>query len=365
MEAGGIVYEDYVASSGPFSPHRLASGSKSFWGALAVAAAQDGLIQLDEKVSDTLVEWKNDPRKSEITVRQLLNFTSGLDPATETLRGNAKSEDKFKRVLDIPSFDSPGNSFAYGPSHLFAFGAFLQRKLAAAGKNSDPLDYLHERILDPIGLRVAKWTRDKAGNPVMPYGAYISPREWAKFGELLLNGGEWDGVQLIDKTMLAEMFMGSFANPAYGLAIWLNKDAKQAQVFTVADGEVNQQIENFDDGYIYRNGPTDMVMAAGQGKQRLYVIPSRDLVIVRQGESRGGWRDSEFLAILLSSDTVSTFESGVHGGTFTNIRSACKADIMRFCPDARGDESALRNCYKRYRNQISRQCQEAVRARRH
>ena len=79
MVRGEILFEDYAPGWTAEKPHLLASGTKSFCGVMAACAVHDGLLTLDERVADTLVEWKDDPRKSRITIRQLLSLSSGID----------------------------------------------------------------------------------------------------------------------------------------------------------------------------------------------------------------------------------------------------------------------------------------------
>src|SRR5436190_17012585 len=62
-------------------PHKIYSGTKAFWCLAGLAAAEDGLLSLDDHVGDTIPSWKSDPRKSRVTIRQLLDFSSGLEPA--------------------------------------------------------------------------------------------------------------------------------------------------------------------------------------------------------------------------------------------------------------------------------------------
>ncbi len=258
-----IVYEQYTQGYTPETSYRLASGTKSFWGPLALVAQHEGLLTLDETVSDTITEWKEDPRKSKITVRQLLNFTSGLFPANDVLRGPG-AENKFEYALGVPANHEPGTEFKYGAAHLFSFGEFLSRKLEADGQDPDPLAYLHAKILDPIGLEVDSWSRDAAGNPQMPFGAFLTARQWAKFGQLILHRGEHNGRQLIPSDTLPQVFEGSKANPRYGLNWWLPGGNKPQGGF---------------------NMPADTVSANGAGNQRLIVIPSLNMVVVRQGET--------------------------------------------------------------------------------
>ncbi|WP_190275811.1 serine hydrolase domain-containing protein [Thiorhodovibrio frisius] len=368
---GRVLFENFGQAAGIDQPHRLASGTKTFWGLLAVAAAQDGLIDLDERVADTIQEWQSDPRKSRITVRQLLHFTSGLDPATKELQGNPESGDKFALALRVPAVAEPGTTFAYGPSHLFVFGAWLKRKLAAQGRDPDPLAYLHSRLLDPIGLEVGHWVKDAAGNPRMPSGAHLAPRQWVKLGQLIANRGVWQGRTLIEPAYLDQMFRGSSANPAYGLTVWLNRPFPSGEGQLAGMAWIQNRLDN---GYIYHAGPSDLIMAAGQGGQRLFVIPSRKLIILRTGNSKGAsWLDHDFLSILLDGQesTGSPHTPGGENNTSSaptsafrssreDLRRACNSDAQRLCPQAIGDWGMLKECYRARRNEFSTGCRAAV-----
>ncbi len=79
MRRGEVIFEDYAPEWNADKPHLLASGTKSFSGVLAVCAVQDHYLELEERVADTLVEWKDDPDKNRITIRQLLSLCSGLE----------------------------------------------------------------------------------------------------------------------------------------------------------------------------------------------------------------------------------------------------------------------------------------------
>ncbi|MEY2712939.1 MAG: hypothetical protein RL005_1161, partial [Planctomycetota bacterium] len=85
MKDGIVIAERYANGWSAERPHPLASGTKSFAGVTAAAAVTDGLVSLDELVCDTITEWKTDPRASRITVRELLNLTSGLEPHSDLL----------------------------------------------------------------------------------------------------------------------------------------------------------------------------------------------------------------------------------------------------------------------------------------
>ncbi|WP_218080166.1 serine hydrolase [Anthocerotibacter panamensis] len=305
LHQGRIVFEEYDSSAE--EAYVLASGTKSFWGVLAAAAVADGLLDWEERVAETLTEWRDDPLKSRITVRQVLNFTDGLDPADQDLDGPTL-KNKYQYAVDLQAVAEPGTTFCYGPSHLYVFGELMRRKLAA-----DPLEYLEQRVFAPIDLRVSDWRRDGAGNPLMPAGASLTAREWAKFGELVRQGGSWQGRTVIASDALQSCFVGSAVNPAYGLTFWLNVAVPEGTFSTeVTEGEGrNPWRRGGSSGSIYLGAPEDLVMAAGAGKQRLYIMPSLELVVVRQGnraskfrEEGTKFRDDEFLALLLKGEPL-------------------------------------------------------------
>jgi CubicO group peptidase (beta-lactamase class C family) len=82
MQNGRTVFEHYANDGSANRRWPIFSGTKSFWGIVALVAAQEGLFRLDDSVSDTITEWKNDPRKSQITIRQLLSQTDGIEGAS-------------------------------------------------------------------------------------------------------------------------------------------------------------------------------------------------------------------------------------------------------------------------------------------
>jgi CubicO group peptidase (beta-lactamase class C family) len=278
MKEGKVVFERYAEGRTPDEATQIYSGTKSFWGVAVMVAVGEGKLSLDELASDTLQEWKTDPRKAKITLRQLLDLTSGLDPAARKLR-SPKTTRKYETALAVETLSDPGQVYRYGPSHFYALGELLKRKLGVS-----PLAYLKEKLLDPIGLEVGSWKSDAAGDPHMPAGASLNAREWIKFGELIRLGGAWQGKQLVQRDLLTKCFQGSKANPAYGLTFWLPAAGLDPS------GAKSHGLE-----------PKDLVFAAGFANQRLYVLPSQGLVVVRQGKNHMGWSDGVFLARLLGT----------------------------------------------------------------
>src|SRR5437667_5779752 len=127
MQNGRTIFEHYPNGGSANKRWPIFSGTKSFWGIAALAAVQEGLFRLDDPVSDTITEWKSDPRKSQITIRQLLSQTDGLEGASRLQRASMRDRDAEANAL--PSAAEPGSGFIYGPSHLQIFCELLRRKL--------------------------------------------------------------------------------------------------------------------------------------------------------------------------------------------------------------------------------------------
>jgi CubicO group peptidase (beta-lactamase class C family) len=185
-------------------------------------------------------------------------------------------------MADKPMAGEPGERFKYGAYQLNVFAYALERKL---GREKFE-EYLKRRILDPLGLQLEwrMWCAD--GRPWVGGGGYMQARQWAAFGDFVRRGGNWNGKQIIDEKLLAECFRGSPQNPAYGLTWWLKKPAHDLS---------NEWEEVANADWV----PSDLAAAIGGGKQRMYVIPSPRLVVVRQGNGTGDFSDIEFLSLLL------------------------------------------------------------------
>lgn len=297
---------DSDTTSLEYPDHLLYSGTKSFLGIAVACMVDDGLLTFDERVSDTITKWQSHPVKRTITVRQLLSLTSGIDPAFIEL--NRKRfrvvEDKYDYAVNRTSLQhSPGKAFRYGPANFYIMGELIQRKLQAAGHDENPLDYYRRRIFEPIGLTYAYWDHDEAGNPFLPSGAYLTAHEWLKFGLLLVNDGQWGDRVVVSPEQLAECFKPTEANPGYGLKFWLNHPVPTEADLAPANRPNTMERQGFPvnpDGtmQIAPKMPSDLAMAAGHQKQRLYVMPSMDLVIVRQGEGQS-FNDADFFEALL------------------------------------------------------------------
>src|SRR5262245_34304793 len=293
MQNGRTIFEHYANGGSANRRWPIFSGTKSFWGIAALAAAQEGLFRLDDRVSDTITEWKNDPRKSQVTIRQLLSQTDGIEGASRLQRPSIR--DRNAMAIALPSVAEPGSAFIYGPSHLQIFSELLRRKL----RGRSVISYFEEHVANRLGLRNLKYKKDAHGNPLLATGFELTAREWARLGELVVGDGNYHRRQIVPSTLLREAFVGSEVNPAYGLTFWLNQQAPNGR-----DADMEQMLDlpwqnaHWSGVCICKDAPVDMVVALGSHYQRLFIISSLKAVIVRQG-SGGNFSDAQFLRRLL------------------------------------------------------------------
>jgi CubicO group peptidase (beta-lactamase class C family) len=293
IQNGRTIFEHYANGGSADARWPIFSGTKSFSGIAALAAVRDGLIKLDDRVADTITEWKDDAGKSQITIRQLLNFTDGIEAAPHLHRESIRDRNAMAIRLSIVA--QPGSAFIYGPSHLQIFSELLRRKLN--GRRT--FSYLDANVLSPLGLSGVEYKKDGKGNPLLATGFHLSAREWSRLGELVLGKGNYRGHQIVPETLLREAFTGSRANSSYGLTFWLNREAPKAREIDIENMLIPAwQRENWSDICICRDAPADMVVGLGSGYQRLFVIPSMNALIVRQG-ANAKFSDAKFLRLIL------------------------------------------------------------------
>lgn len=297
-ENGQLRFEDYYSGYRKGEPLHIFSGTKSFFAVLAVIAEEEGLLKLDERVAETLPEWRDDPRKSKILIRDLLNFTSGLETGFEEIYGRS-SANKISLAVGLEATRDRGQSFVYGPSHLNVFCEVLNRKLQR--RRMDYEEYLRKKLIRPLDIHIHRWREDAHGNVVPSAGIYLTAQDWVKFGQMINAGGTWNGRRLVKAENLAQCFRGTEINPAFGLCFWLNSYAGQPGAREV-DVEETLEIEPLPEDWrgscLSEGAPRDLIVSLGSTFQRLYLLPSRDLIVIHHGKPGHEFRDAEFLRLL-------------------------------------------------------------------
>jgi len=177
----------------------------------------DGKIKsLDQPVSDFYPEWKQG-QKAAITVRMLMNHTSGLQNVPYAPAEIYPAPDFVQLALAAELSDPPGTKFSYNNKAMNLLSGVIEK---ASGKPMDK--FLEERLFKPMGMTNSGWGEyDKAGHPQAMSGWVTDAADAARIGQLVLDDGRWQGRQLISASFMKEMTaQGSPLSPKYGLLWW-------------------------------------------------------------------------------------------------------------------------------------------------
>ncbi len=199
---GAVVAEGWWAPHTPDRPRLLYSLSKSFTSTALAFGVAEGLVGLDDTVLSHFPELDDeitDPGSRSITVRHLASMASGHG---REMRETALANDPHEPVrgfLLAPPAQAPGSVFAYSQPCTYTVGAILQR---AAGTALS--EYLRPRLLDPLGIGEIGWLTWPPGREQGFSGLFARTEDVAKLGLLHLQGGRWDGAQLIAEDYVAQ-----------------------------------------------------------------------------------------------------------------------------------------------------------------
>lgn len=213
--------------------------SKTFVGVGAGIAIEEGLITLDEKVMNSFPEASYDiinDNAANITVKDLLTMTSGLSKTMMWRDGYERKHehDLIRFFYSKGKFDNkPGTTFLYNNANSYILGCLIEKK---SGKNLR--EYLRYRLFEPIGIHNVEWTSCPMGHTIAANALQINVDELGQFGQLIANGGEYNGKRIVSKDYIKEMTTSHFetgeyipgntpTKAGYGYQIWIDK-ANQA-----------------------------------------------------------------------------------------------------------------------------------------
>ncbi|WP_417351807.1 serine hydrolase domain-containing protein [Flavobacterium alkalisoli] len=258
---GKIVMENYFDGHSATTPWYWASAGKTLTATVTGIAQQENYININNKVSDYLgTGWTsaNLDKENLITCRHLLTMSSGLDDSL----GDDVSPENLQYVADA------GTRWAYHNVYV------KLQDVVAQATNQTWSGYFNSKLRDPIGMTGA-WI--DSGDDLSVY--WSTTRSMARFGLLALNNGKWKEIQIINTTYFNEAVNTSQdINKGYGYLWWLN--GKQSYHLPQTQFEFN--------GSIIPSGANDMYMALGKNDQKIYVIPSKKMVVIRMGNAADG-----------------------------------------------------------------------------
>ncbi len=268
---GKLVVEEYFYGFERETWHDMRSASKTLASTLVGLAVREGRITGPEALALPFfskyrgyANW--DARKAQITVRDLLTMSSGLDandsdPRSVASEGAYQSQtvrpDWIKLALDAPMIADPGSQPLYGGANPLILGGILEEAL------EEPVEWFaHRALFEPLGIEHYKFFLDPTGVVYMGGGLHMRPRDMAKFGQLYLDDGMWQGRRVLSEEWIQESW-GRYGRLApldrnghqYGYLWWHHR-------YPVGD-EIIETLE-----------------ARGNGGQYIFVVPSLQLVVV-------------------------------------------------------------------------------------
>ncbi len=192
---GKLAWEHYAPGFGPSSRFDIYSAGKAYIATAIGLLVDDGKLKIDDPACKYLPEWAGDQRKN-ITIRNLLTMTSGLKLDYEAY---TDSVDPTAAMLGWPLERRPGTAWSYEQATAHAAGIIVRRVTG-----QQPIVFLRERVLNPIGAVETGWLRSQQGDCLGWRSVLTSARELALLGQLYLNKGKWNGRQLLSEGFIAQ-----------------------------------------------------------------------------------------------------------------------------------------------------------------
>ncbi|HTS53215.1 MAG TPA: serine hydrolase [Burkholderiales bacterium] len=292
LHDGRIVAERYAPGFCAATPMPGWSMTKTVAAVLIGTLVRSGKLSVDQK--GLLPEWRSagDPR-AEITLDELLRMTSGLhfterygDPGADVMLMLFERADGAGYAIDKPLDAVPGTRWQYSSGTSNILSRVIRR--AVGGADQDYLAFPRRALFAPVRMRSAVIEPDASGTFVTSSYMYASARDWARLGQLLLQDGVWEGSRILPPGWVKYMAMltPQSTRKDFGAHLWL-KVSPPFNSLIVPPPKL----------------PPDAFHAIGYEGQFVSVIPSRRLVVVRLGLSRGDhvWDHEAFLARLLDA----------------------------------------------------------------
>jgi CubicO group peptidase (beta-lactamase class C family) len=258
---GEVVYEEGWMGADPETDDEVWSATKSVTSTLVGIAQEEGLLEIDQPVSDYVEEWVGTDSE-DVTIRNLLSNDSGryYDFQNDYVSMALQAPDKTAFAIGLDQQHPIGEHWEYNNSAIQVLEQVLEE---ATGE--DVADYAQEHLFTPTG-RTSEMTHDRAGNTLAFMGVQASCHDLARFGHLFLNEGSWDGEQVVPADWVEQATSPSQElNPDYGFLWWLYPEGS---VVVPDDAPAP---------------PPPAYAALGLGGQIVLVVPDDDLVVVRMG----------------------------------------------------------------------------------
>ena len=282
LKDGKVIYEKWMSEGNELTPHVLNSVSKTFTSTAVGLAIHEGKLNLDDKVisffPDKLPENLNE-NVAMMTVRNLLTMNTGHEKDPSKLRNTEQDWERCFLASDLKR--EPGTIFCYNSLATYMLSAIVQR---VTGENL--VDYLYPRLFRPLGINNVHWDESPTGVKTGGWGLYLKTEDLAKLGQLLLQGGVWEGKQIVPAEWVKEMSSAQVPCVPAGK----NSDMLPQML---KDVKKSDWLQGY--GFQMWRCRHNAFRADGANGQYIIVIPDKNAVIVTTAHVRGMQAEINYL----------------------------------------------------------------------
>ncbi len=279
---GKIIAESYVDGIDADTPLLGWSMTKSLNSVVLGHLEMNGKVNVAE--TELYPDWRNDARGN-IKLEDFLHMTDGLaydetyDPGQPAVRMLFQEPDAAAFVAQLPYRDEPGTHFTYSSGSANIIADIVQQRID--GGVQQDVNYIVNEIFRPMGMTSVQYEMDASGLFIGSSYLYATARDWARLGQLMLNGGTLNGTRILSEDYVRRSLTPNTSENKtdYGYQWWLNTNPDKRR---------------------WQDLPANTFAAMGNREQRVLVIPDDELVIVRLGWSPKDYVDNENFAEIRS-----------------------------------------------------------------
>jgi CubicO group peptidase (beta-lactamase class C family) len=272
LRHGKVIAEGWWDPFRPDLKHTLYSTSKSFTSTAVGLAVKENKLSTDDKVISFFPEYLPDtasPFLAELKIQDMLSMSTG-----QRSESSSTGDDWIKAFLETPVEIQPGIKYRYSSMASFMLSAIVQK---VTGEKV--IDYLTPRLFKPLGIEGADWETNPQGINTGGWGLRLKTEDLAKFGQLYLQKGKWNGKRILPEKWVEE---------ATSLKIYQNPDLSEGKRDSSNDGV---------QGYCYQfwRARHNSYMANGAFGQFILIMPDKDAIIVFTAESSDMWGELDMI----------------------------------------------------------------------
>ena len=261
-----VIYKDKIVAEKYTSGFEKNSKIMGWSMTKSITATLFGILQKQGKFNiykpAPVLEWANDERRN-ITTNDLLHMNSGLEweedytKISDVTKMLFLAEDMSRVQLEKPAVFKPNTHWNYSSGTTSLLSGLLRNQFKT---QQEYLNFWYSALIDKIGMNSMLIETDMAGNYVSSSYGWATTRDWSKLGLLYLHKGNWNGEQILTESWVNYVVTPTnTSNGRYGAHFWLNAGGK------------------------YKDAPRDLFYCSGYQGQKIFIIPSLDMVIVRMG----------------------------------------------------------------------------------